>query len=233
MVHGSRPLLSIEAGVEQVATGDRARHYHREGYANLVLSGRFVEAAFAGRSRVGPGDVLIHGAFDAHADMSGGPRGPTVLRLPWRAVATEGRFKVADPDQIARLAERSVAAAVEALAEMLEEPAAGETHWTARLAAELAHGSEVPLHQWAEENGLSPPTVSRGFAKAFGASPKCFRLEARARNAWRRVVEERGSLTAIAHEAGFADLAHMSRSIAALTGRPPSYWRQAQAFAAG
>lgn len=233
MARAGRPLRSIKAGVEQVATGDRARHYHREGYANLILSGRFVEMAFAGRSPVEPGQVLIHGAFDAHADRSGGARGPIVLRLPWRAIALEGRFKVADPDLVAVLAERSVAAAVEALSEMLEECPVTATHWTDRLARELVRGSNVPLQQWAEENGLRPDALSRGFAEAFGTSPKCFRLEARARAAWRRVMEGGPSLTTIAHEAGFSDLAHMSRSIAAITGWPPSHWRAARARLAG
>ena len=233
MARRDHPLRSIRAGVERVSTGDQARHYHREGYANLVLSGRFIEAAFAGRSSVEPGHVLLHGAFDAHADMSGGARGPTILRLPWRAIGPEGRFKVADPDRIAALAERSVAAAVEALAEMLEECPAGEPHWSDRLAADLVRGAEFPLSRWAEENGLSPDAVSRGFARRFGASPKRFRLEARTRAAWRRVVSEGASLTTIAHDAGFSDLAHMSRSIAAMTGQPPSYWRKAPALAGG
>jgi AraC-like DNA-binding protein len=34
-------------------------------------------------------------------------------------------------------------------------------------------------------------------------------------------------LTGLAYDHGFADLAHMTRSVSALTGRPPSAWRAA------
>jgi transcriptional regulator GlxA family with amidase domain len=58
-------------------------------------------------------------------------------------------------------------------------------------------------------------------------SPKLFRLEARTRRAWRALTGSALSLTSIAHEQGFADLAHMSRSVCGFTGFPPSRWRDA------
>ena len=54
--------------------------------------------------------------------------------------------------------------------------------------------------------------MSRGFHEAFGVTPVLFRLEARTRRAWRALAGSERSLTAIAHEQGFADRAHMSRS---------------------
>jgi transcriptional regulator GlxA family with amidase domain len=44
---------------------------------------------------------------------------------------------------------------------------------------------------------------------------------------WRHIVTDLDSFTQIAHETGFADLAHMNRSIAALTGAGPTHWRRA------
>jgi hypothetical protein len=44
------------------------RHRHASAYAALVLSGGYEECGSRGRFRVGPGDVLLHGAFDAHLD---------------------------------------------------------------------------------------------------------------------------------------------------------------------
>jgi AraC-like DNA-binding protein len=101
----------------------------------------------------------------------------------------------------------------------------GEQHWTSELAVTLASGSLLSLRQWAEERGLRPDELSRGFRSEFGVAPRLFRLEARSRRAWATVVRSNWSLTRIAHDHDFADLAHMSRSIRAFTGLPPKLWR--------
>lgn len=222
-----RSLRSVVAGVEKVPTGDQARHYHREAYATVILSGRFVETSFAGRSAVGPGDVLLHGAFDSHANVGGAPGGPTILRLPWFGSGQEGRFAIADPDALVRLAERCPFEARDMLAREIIAADSDTSHWVDRLAAEIGDGRVDSLADWAEHNRLSPETVSRGFGRAFQVSPKLFRLETRARTAWRAVVGGRERLTVIAHRTGFADLAHMSRSIRLLTGASPRQWRGA------
>lgn len=221
----------VAAGVERLAAHDAPRHYHRDGYANVVLAGAFIESSFAGHRRVGPGDVLLHGGFDAHANFALS-RGPlTLLRLPWRAVGLEGLHRVADADRLARVVERDVQAAVEELAAgLLQAPPAADS-WPERLARGLKSGQVAQLAPWAEEEGLAPETVSRQFGRVFGVSPQRFRLEYRARQAWLACMAGAASLTALAHELGFADLAHMSRSVAALTGHPPSAWRQSAAMA--
>ena len=118
---------------------------------------------------------------------------------------------------------RYVAAGVEPCRLHAVEPQAG---WPEQLASDLKTCPGLRLSQWAESQGLAPETVSRSFKRVFGVSPQRFRLEYRARQAWLRCVAGTGSLTAIAHELGFADLAHMSRSVAALTGRSPRDWRR-------
>ena len=218
-------LRSVRWGTETVPTGDHHRHYHREAYATVVLAGRFVETAFAGRSPVEPGDVLLHAAFDAHADVGGSPLGPTILRLPWFAAGCEGRFRIADPDALARLAERDPVVARDLLAREMVPVAAARSDWVEQLANDILNGPVESITRWAEENRLAPETVSRGFAKAFEVSPKLFRLETRTRAAWRAIVGGRDSLTGIAHQQGFADLAHMSRSVRVMTGASPRYWR--------
>jgi AraC-like DNA-binding protein len=214
--------------VEQMPTGDLPRHYHREGYANVILSGSFVEAAFAGRADVEAGDVLLHGAFDAHADMGGFSRGPRILRLPWFDATVEGHFRLADPDLLVRLAERDISAALEALQDQLRSMRrhASTLSWPERLAIDLKQRPRFSLTDWADAHRLSPETVSRGFRRHFGVSPQRYRLEAKTREAWRRAIVEPVSLTRIAHEVGFADLAHMTRSIILLTGLPPQEWRR-------
>jgi AraC-like DNA-binding protein len=190
-----------------------------------VLSGSFVESSFAGRLLVEPGDVLLHGRFDCHADL---PRSRLiqVLRLPWEQDSVEGQFRVRDPDRLAHLAERDPFAAMQVLAEELRPPLLREQHWTHTLASSLAAGSALSLRQCARELGIPPHELSSGFRREFGVSPKRFRLEARSRRAWAALVRSGGSLTRIAQDHDFSDLAHMSRSIRALTGHWPREWRE-------
>jgi AraC-like DNA-binding protein len=202
------------------------RHHHNEGYATLVLTGSIVEVSFAGRMRAGPGDVLLHGRFDCHLDRPA-PRGALqILRLPWRHDALEGQFHVRDPDALARLAEADSELAAAQLYEQLRPGHMRDRYWVDELATALQANSLVFLQEWAETRGLRPDTVSRVFRIEFGVSPKRFRLESRTRLAWRAIVGSSRPLTDIAFDAGFADLAHLSRSVHAFTGRPPRRWRE-------
>jgi AraC-like DNA-binding protein len=127
---------------------------------------------------------------------------------------------------LVRVAERDPREAMNALAREIRAVKPQESHWTGVLAATLSGGSLLSLRQWAEERGLRPDELSRGFRSEFGVSPRRFRLEARSRRAWGRVVRSNCSLTRIAHDHDFSDLAHMSRSIHAFTGFPPRTWRK-------
>jgi AraC-like DNA-binding protein len=223
---------SVVAGVEQLPRGlDLPRHRHTTGYATVVLAGSFVEASFAGRFVCEPGDVLLHGAWDCHANQALTRRGPQLLRLPWFDDDIEGHFRVADPDRFARTAERDPLAATAELRRALRPAPPGAVHWTQRLASDMTTDPSLCLTEWAEEKRLAPETLSRGFREVFGVSPKLFRLEVRTRRAWRVLTGSDRSLTAIAHDLGFADLAHMSRSVCEFTGFPPSLWRVAAARA--
>jgi AraC-like DNA-binding protein len=217
---------SIPTGVERLPAGIcLPRHRHREGYANVVLTGSFTEASFAGRFQVQPGHVLLHGAFDCHANDSVGARGPQILRLPWLRDDVEGAFRVADADALAALAERDPIAATAELERMLIPIPPAGLHWTEALAAALRADPGLRISEWSERRGMAPETVSRGFARAFGTTPRQFRLEVRTRLAWRRIVSSPASLTTIAHQTGFADQAHMTRSVRQFTGQAPSTWR--------
>jgi AraC-like DNA-binding protein len=233
-----RVYRAVVPGVETLPQGlSLPRHRHACGYATVVLAGSFVEASFAGRFRVEPGDVLLHAAFDCHANWVVAARRLQILRLPWPPregsdPVPEGRFIVRDPDWLARLCERDPSeAAYELHGAVRAFAARAGADWPAELAAALSRTPPVRLGQWAASRGLAPASVSRGFRRAFGASPKQFRLETRARRAWTLLTHTRASLTAIAHDLEFADLAHMSRSVRALTGFSPSAWRSAQSRA--
>jgi AraC-like DNA-binding protein len=95
-----------------------------------------------------------------------------------------------------------------------------------RLAAEIVDGRVASLARWAALLGLARETVSRAFSAAFGVSARQFRAELRARAAWLRIVRTRERLAEIAAASGFADQAHMTRSIRQLTGASPAAWRR-------
>ena len=86
------------------------------------------------------------------------------------------------------------------------------------------------LDAWAARHGLAPASVSRGFGRTFGVTPAAFRLEARARLAFERIVSGAQPLADVAQATGFADQAHMSRAVRALTGAPPAAWRGSNRF---
>ena len=202
------------------------RHRHRHGYASVILAGRFTEASFCGVAQAEAGDVLLHGRFDCHADYGdGGTNAIQILRLPWGDDEVEGHFRVSDPDALVLIAERDPQAASEALAREIRPVSVIHPHWADILAMELRREDASSLHDWAAGAGVRPEALSRGFGRYFGVSPKRYRLEARSRRGWQKVMRSTQTLTAIAHECGFADLAHLSRSVRALTGAPPSAWR--------
>lgn len=225
----SYEFRTVVPGVETLrGRVSRPRHHHRDGYATVVLAGSFTEVSFAGRMYAEPGDVLLHGCFDCHLDV-GRSASVQILRLPWHSDALEGRFQVRDPDALVRLAELDPQLAAARLSEELRLPPRTEPHWVDDLADELCGDGRVLLQEWADRRRLRADAVSRHFRREFGVSAQRFRLEARTRMAWRAVVGSDRSLTELACQAGFADLAHMSRSIHVFTGRSPSAWRASAA----
>ena len=204
--------------------GERlGRHRHASAYAALVLEGGYIEAGDRGRFAVTAGQVVLHGPYESHQDAFFA-RGARVLNLP---VHCEGRSlaRIADPDAIARLAERDLQAACDLLRASLIEDAADLGDWPDRLGQSLIADPDVDLGEWAAQHGLAPQSLSRGFRKAFGVTPKRFRAEQRVLCAVRALPGWRGTGAALAAELGFADQAHMTRSIGNLTGRSPSQIR--------
>lgn len=200
------------------------RHRHAEPYMAIVVEGGYLEAGDSGRIRAGPGDVLLHGAYDAHQDAFL-PRGATVLNLPLASSVQPGFGRVGDVDAIVRLAERDpFQASVEACLG-LAWCAVPLGDWPDLLAAAIGNDPDLRITSWARGMGLDPASVSRGFARTYGVSPKRFRLESRVRNAARRLPGWRGSLAGLAAELGFSDQAHMSRTLTAMTGQTPAQLR--------
>jgi AraC-like DNA-binding protein len=225
---------TIVPGVETLPPRvSRPRHHHREGYATVVLAGSFTEVSFAGRMDAEPGDVLLHGRFDCHLDVARS-RGPLqILRLPWGSDLREGKFRVGDPDVLVRLAELDPELATAQLQHELRPPPPRDPHWVDDLARALSGEVSFRLQEWADRRGLRRDALSRVFRREFGVSAQRFRLESRTRLAWRQVLSSARSLTEIAIQAGFSDLAHMSRSVHVFTGRSPAAWRRTPSCSGG
>ena len=198
-----------------------------------MLSGSYVEAGDTGRHDVGPGDVIVHGAFESHLDRFGSQGADLlVLALPF-AHGLSARLKLADPDEIVRRAERDPRAALELLIGTAVRylPAVGD--WPDALAADILVDPRLSLTEWARRHRLHPGTLARALRKQFAVTPAEFRRSARVQNALRRLAGSGTALPDIALASGFADQAHMSRDVRALTGHSPRMLRQSATNAAG
>lgn len=220
-------------GIGRHAAGERLpRHRHAEGYIAVVLGGGYEEAGDEGRFAVRPGMVVVHGCWTAHLDRFGA-RGAEVLNLPAVPGFASGVGTIDDPDTAARLAERDPPAAASFVAERFHAGADRYADWPDLLAAALVANPDLAITPWARDVGLDRASVSRGFARAYGTSPKRFRLEARTRRAIAALPGWRGTLADLAADQGFADQAHLARAVAAMTGLPPVRLRAKSVQASG
>lgn len=201
-------------------------HAHDEGYAAIVLSGAYVEAGDGGRVHAEAGRVLVHPPFSGHADWIEG-RAVEIVNIPLPLLdalrLTSG--VVANPEGLLGDLRRGGDPAALLQAAMQPAPAA-EDDLADRLARALAGPDPLPLADWAECHGISARTLTRHFRQAFGIAPARHRWRARTLAAWREIMLGGTSLAEIAASAGFADQAHMTRAVAALTGRSPGLWRR-------
>lgn len=201
------------------------RHTHDTAYAAIVISGSYEECGSRGRFRVGPGHVLLHGAFDAHLDRFNGT-GAEILNISLRRTISFAVGCITDTDAIVRLADKDADEAGDVLCAEIAPLETQMGDWPDLLADHLLENPDCRLTHWAETHGLALETVSRGFGRVFGVTPATFRAEARARQAFRHIVHDYMPLADVAAMTGFADQPHMSRAIKALTGDTPHAWRQ-------
>ncbi|WP_266158094.1 helix-turn-helix domain-containing protein [Dyella silvatica] len=208
------------------------RHCHDGAFATVVLSGGYTEAGDEGRHTVEAGDVLIHRPYESHLDCFS-RRGAEVLVLPVAHGDSVPLFgKVADIDGLVRVARRSPQDGRLLLLETLQASEQRHRDWPDLLAEQLRQDADLSLRHWAAAMGLRAESISRGFQRAYGTTPKAFRAQARARAAVQCMGEAGRSLCDIATALNFADQAHMTRAIVALTRHPPRHWRQLKAAAA-
>lgn len=214
---------------QTIRTSTLAWHPHSEAYAALVLSGEYEEAGDHGRFQVAAGCVLFHHRFEGHQNRFA-QTGAVVLNLPLPAHKTSpvGMVSIDCFDDVVRVAEKSFQDAAELLLEADMRTGSQCADWPDLLVLAFRSDPFLKLSRWAEQNGLAPWEVSRGFQKVFGIAPETFRRRVRARSAWEALRNGKESLAAIASRLGFADQSHMTRCVKQLTGFPPSQWRSLQ-----
>lgn len=224
---------SIKPGIETLPHSfSLPRHRHLTAYATVVLAGSFEECGYVGRTRATPGDVLIHPTLDCHQNQMVSA-GVKLIRLCWRdTTGIGGLYHLEEVDELARIAEKDVTEALLLLESALQKrrrPSPGQRNdWPDLLLTHISADASARIGEWAESNGLSRETVSRGFVSAYGVRPSTLRAELRTRAAWLGITRGSDGLSRIAADTGFADQAHMTRWIRRVTGKSPAAWRSSQ-----
>lgn len=224
------PLLPPETNLvpQRIAAASRlAWHAHDQAYAAIVLRGAYMEAGDGGRYRAEPGQVLVHPPRSGHANWIDGSQ-VAVVNVPL-SIADGLRLEsgtVDDPEAMLAEIVRSPDAAAAIIGQMVRPSHRRQQDLPDLLADALAVPEAPSLIAWAARHHVSARTITRHFRSAYGIAPARYRWRVRTLAAWREIVCGPAPLAEIAAAAGFADQAHMTRSIATLTGRSPRAWRR-------
>jgi AraC-like DNA-binding protein len=202
------------------------RHRHKAAYAAIVLEGGYEEAGDHGRFRVTAGDVLVHGPFTSHLNRLASIR-TVLINIPLPPLVRIGEIgRVSDPEQIARTALKDRWEALDLFSACYIPSPAKAFNEVDALAAALREDASISIGTWSAMQSLCRETLSRHFHRIYGVTALSYRRDVKSRRAWLRIVESNAPLSEIALECAFADQAHMSRAILALTGHSPTFWRR-------
>jgi AraC-like DNA-binding protein len=136
------------------------------------------------------------------------------------------------------LAERVVRTVAALISRGRPEVAAGAGRWPRGPGVAAAHGRLVQqvremllaepglgVIELGRRAGCSPHYLSRVFGRVTGSSISGYRTRIRVSQALDRIAQGESSLAALAHDLGFADHAHLTRTFRAVTGRTPTTCR--------
>ena len=203
------------------------RHLHEKPYATLILEGSYIEAGDHGRFKVSPGDILMHGHFSSHTNWVAPNKDVKTVNIElddapeMPPVCTSSSF-----DEVVRFSNYDVVLAANELFISIEPKAEQLSDWPEVLAKSIRSDPEKSIDHWCKVFELAPATVSRGFKRSFGMTVVQYRAAVRTRGAFLGLRHDQVRLSELALRWGFADQAHLSRSVRSLTGKPPSYWQK-------
>lgn len=225
IVRGSG-LRAIGDSVERYAAGD------------VVLVGTEVPHSWSSQPGAGAESVVVQFPGRLLADL------PEARRLG--EVLERARLGLRGPPEAAALV-RGVHEAQDPLARLgrLLDAIAAAAGWTpvARAAPRTRrrdprleravdwlhlHANEpLELRGLAARVGMSPPALSRSFARAYGMGAAEYLARMRVQSACTSLVSSEAEVAAIAFAAGFGNLASFHRWFRRVTGQSPEAWRRA------
>lgn len=217
------PMLSFMLdGALEVELGPRRQPFEIGAGAALFISPR---TPF--RYRLGEGARLLVLDLDVRAPRGLGLGPLPKSRVPPRLARAFARLR--DHPREADLRAASSEARAVACAIVPLEPG----HSTARLLEvknqlDARFGEPVRVTALGAELGMGPEYLSRGFARAFGAAPQQYLQHIRTEHFLRSLLTGRGTLTQLAHEAGFGDYPSFCRFFRKRLGVAPSALREDQ-----
>ena len=207
-------------------------HRHEVTYLALVLEGTYEELSVDGIWRCGPGDMIAHPPFHFHINRFHGKR-VRVMNLtiprPYRSprLGRYGVFRCPDAVEAVARGRHKVDSLVAFLpGSSACEPVAKPTGVT-EMARRLSAVSPGLIRDVARPLGVSREHAARTFRRYVGFSAEEFRAESRLQRALYALISSDAPVSRIAHEAGFADHAHLVRCVRRATGLTPSglRWR--------
>jgi AraC-like DNA-binding protein len=210
-VDGAEQVADVCAGyVQRLGTEQRVAHPAGDDVCtSFALTPEQLDALTAGVAPAGP--VLTSPQVD----------------LAHRMLVARARSG-ADPGE---LAERAVVITGAALSQLAPVAAGFPSRRRARLVADdvreaVAADPAVGLSELARLTGLSTYHVSRVFRRQSGLTVTGYRARLKVRRALERLADGQRDLALLAVESGFADQAHLTRTVRRETGRTPGELRR-------
>ena len=208
-------------------------HRHPGAQISLILSGDYREDGSAGPVKAREGMLTCKPPGFEHENVFG-DLGALILTINLGEAPFLKAYVAGDPPFGTRDVLLTTAAAGQlsrlipsdrALPDAVRSVVARRS-WLDQAHASLRAGDESCSRRLAQSAGVHPVTFARLFRDAFGRSPGLVRQSSRNSRALQFIVRSRSSLIEVALESGFADQAHMTRTIRQATGYPPARLRR-------
>ena len=208
-------------------------HRHDGAQISLLLSGDYQEDGSAGPVAAGDGALTGKPAGFEHENVFG-DFGALILTVNLAEAPFLRTYVAGNPPGGVRGALLATAAAGEMEELILSVREASESldsvvarpPWLDQAHVSLRASGVSRSHSLARTAGMHPVTFARLFRDAFGRSPAVVRQSCRTARALQAIIRSRAGLTEIALDAGFADQAHMTRTVRQITGYPPARLRR-------
>lgn len=225
-----------------------ARHEHQTAYVSFLLGGSYSEVSLDEERVCSPGTVIWHPRTETHADRfhsRGGHLVDLEIGTGWLSDA-EQEFKLVSRAQlfrgglpyllglrIYRQLNGDSREIEDAVTELLSFFFAGplDRHrpaWFNRalqICGEI-HEEQISLASLALSLGVHPVHIARSFRRFMGCTFGDHLAEIRIRRACELLRNSKSSIADVAHASGFADHAHLCRTLKKSTGLTPSALRR-------